>query len=768
MLKSKAKWMMNETNDENDRSIIDILLEERGITSEEEKHQFLHPELNTLEHPKHFAHIDKAKDRIYTAIEKDEKIIVYGDYDADGVTSTALLTNVLTELGANVQFYIPNRFEEGYGLHAEAIKQFYEDGIKVIITVDNGISNVTEAEVAKQLGIDLIITDHHEVQDEIPEAFAIIHPKLSPNYEFKHLAGVGVAFQFAHYLLESLPTQYLDLVAIGTIADLVPLIGENRIFAHFGLKQLAKTEHIGIKVLMERCGLTEEVNERDIGFIIGPRLNAVGRLQDADLAVQLLLTDDVVEAEQIAEQIELLNAERQKIVSDIVKEAEKRIDKEKNIIILYDKDWHEGVLGIAASRLVNKYHRPVMMLHLNEETNELKGSGRSIPAFHLFDNCMKIRHLFLKFGGHSQAAGMTFTLDNLEEIESTLHAFMEEQLTEEDYKRQIKVSKSISVKDMTEELIHQISMLAPFGIENEEPIFHVKATPTTVRQIGQEKNHLKIQFKENNHAVEALGFGYGHYYYVLSEHTPVSIVGKLQINEWNGIRTVQMMIEDLAMDEWLLFDYRGKQDFLMVQNFKPFYEHHTLVMNQPKAMNFFVDMDEVQVVTYDADLSTLDKTDVLYICDLPNSFTPLENIIEMTQPNCIHVSYNITENAYLKSIPSRDEFKWLYGFLFKYNPIHLKVDLPKIIDMKRWTKDKVIFMIKVFLDLNFISVQDDVITVVKNAEKRALESSVTYQKRVEQSNIEKVLYYSTYTELKDWFQQKLNKDNVRKEVLNGL
>ena len=768
MLKSKAKWIFNDLIDDSHRTVIDRLLEERGIYSEVEKKQFLYPRLDDIEDPSKLANIDKAKNRVMKAIERNEKIVVYGDYDADGVTATALLTEVLKELGAHVEYYIPNRFVEGYGLNEEAIQQFYQEGITLIITVDNGIANVVEAEVLKQLGIDLIITDHHEVQDEIPDAYAIIHPHLSEGYEFKQLAGVGIAFQFAHYLLGKLPMKYLDFVAIGTIADLVPLLKENRILAYFGLKQLEKTEHIGLKVLMKKAGLSDEINERDIGFVIGPRLNAVGRLQDAKIAVELLLTDDLEEAESIADNIERLNAERQNIVNTIVEEAERRINEDDRFIILYDEEWHEGVLGIAASRIVNKYHRPVMMLKYNKETNELKGSARSIPAFNLFKNCMQIRHLFIQFGGHSQAAGMTFSFDHLPEIKKQLEQMMKEQLSEADYKRQIKVSQTLQIEEMTEELIYQISMFAPFGVENEEPIFHIKEKPMAIRQIGQDKNHLKLQFRKNGQIVEALGFGYGNIYYLLSEHTPVSIVGTLQINEWNGNKTIQIVIEDIAIEEWLLFDFRGRQNLTTFQYFRTFFDRHTIVINDLEKINGYIDIDEYEVITYDTDISTLSKTDILYICDLPQDFHALEKIVVKTQPKSIHVSYNITENAYLQSIPSREEFKWLYIFLLKNQPIHTKVDLPKIIYQTKWSKDKLMFMLKVFFDLNFISVQDDMITVDTSAKKSALKNSRTYQLRMEQIEIEKVLYYSTYTQLKQWFQNLINLEEIRKEVLNEL
>lgn len=769
MLKSKAKWIFNEKIDGSHRTVIDHLLEERGLRTEVEKKQFLYPSLDDLADPSNFKNIDKAKERVLKAIERKEKIVVYGDYDADGVTSTALMTKVLREIGADVEFYIPNRFAEGYGLNEEAIQEMYREGVTLIITVDNGIANIVEAEVAKQLGIDLIITDHHEIQEEIPEAYAIIHPHLSEKYEFKHLAGVGIAFQFAHYLLGSLPKKYLDLAAIGTIADLVPLLKENRILAYFGLKQLSKTEHVGLKVLLKKSGLQEQVTERDIGFVIGPRLNAVGRLQDAKIAVDLLLTDDEEEAEEIADEIERLNTERQNIVNKIVEEAEQRVNEKDDLfIILYDEDWHEGVLGIAASRLVNKFHRPVMMLAYDKESNELKGSARSIPAFNLFENCMKIRHLFMKFGGHSQAAGMTLAFEHLEEVKEQLEQLMREQLSDADYKKQINVSQSLSIDEITEELIFQISMFAPFGVANEEPIFHIEEKPVSIRQIGQENNHLKIQFSKNGQLVEALGFGYGDIYYLLSEHIPISIVGKLQINEWNGNRTVQIVIEDIAIDDWLLFDYRGKQNFTSLQYFEPFFDRHTILINNPQKKENLLAFNDYEVITYDEDISNLSKTDILYICDLPQDFQSLEKIVVKTQPKSIYVSYNITENAYLQSIPSRDEFKWLYVFLLKNCPIHLKVDLPKMVETTKWSKDKIIFMLKVFFDLNFISVQNDVITVQKSAKKQDLSNSKTYQQRKEQMEIERVLYYSTFTQLKNWFNPLINLEGIRKEVLNEL
>src|SRR5690625_28651 len=387
MLKSKANWLFKREQNVIHEDIIETLLYDRGITTEAEKELFLHPSLDDMVDASALHNIQKVKDRVTRAIETGEKIAIYGDYDADGVTATALMVKTFERMQADCIFYIPNRFTEGYGMNTAAIDQLHAQGITLVITVDTGIANVAEVSYAKKLGMDVIITDHHEVQEEVPEAYAIIHPKLSNNYPFKQLAGVGVAFQVATYLLGEMPKDLLDLVAIGTIADLVPLIGENRILATKGLERLNETTNIGLRALKERVQLNEVVTARDVGFIIAPRLNAVGRLQDASLAVELLLSDQKEVAMDIATEIEALNVERQQIVAKIVEEAESQVQKEDYFIVLYEQHWHEGVLGICASRLVQKFSRPVMLLTFNEAANEWKGSARSIERLNLFDAC---------------------------------------------------------------------------------------------------------------------------------------------------------------------------------------------------------------------------------------------------------------------------------------------------------------------------------------------------------------------------------------------
>lgn len=774
MLKRKANWQMKNKAPQDEQvettNLIDQLLQERGIETAEEKDQFLYPSLTNLQDPFHLAQIDRAKERIFTAIENGETIYVYGDYDADGVTSTTVVMKALQELEAICDFYIPNRFTEGYGLHKQAIDQMANEGATVIITVDNGIANVEEASYAKELGIDLIITDHHEVQDEIPDAFAIIHPKLSDEYSFKDLAGVGVAFQLAYHLLDYIPHELLDLVAIGTIADLVPLLGENRILASLGIEQLKKTEHLGLRVLKDVCKIDDDkLDEETIGFIIGPRINAVGRLENASLAVQLLLTEDETEARNLAAHMEELNSERQAIVQKIVTEAEKQVKDQDGVIILYDENWHEGVLGIAASRLVQTFDRPVILLTYKSATNELKGSARSIENFDLFTHCMKIRDLFTAFGGHAQAAGMTLPFENLTAIKEALNEEIKASLTAEDFKEQLIIQQSLPLSALTEDLVHKLRALAPFGMGNEEPLFEIRAKPSQVRQIGQNNNHLKLQYKLQDRHIDAIGFQKGNYYYFLSERTELSVVGKLQINEWNGMRTVQILIEDLAVDEWQLFDYRSKQQ---EKNFIPYlnhYDHNLIVVNRNNALSLFSERDDVTVITYESDISELKDVDALYVFDLPYDLKVLEDIVTKINPTAIHLSYAAKDDAFLQAVPHRDEFKWLYAYLLKYCPLRLNVDIPNVMRMKKWSKEKVVFMLKVFLDLQFIKVEQDVIYMNENVEKKSLDASRTYQFKLQQGEIEKVLYYSTYNDLKDWFGDLLrDKEDDGEDFQNEL
>ncbi|WP_067727306.1 single-stranded-DNA-specific exonuclease RecJ [Oceanobacillus damuensis] len=772
MLESKAKWKYlaadNNIGAASDPSLdlsptVRRLLELRGITSTEEARQFLSPDIKNLHSPLKIDSIEIAAERVHKAIAAHEKILVFGDYDADGVSSTTVLIKALKELGAICDYYIPNRFTEGYGPNEAAFKSAAENGYTLIITVDTGIAAVHEAMVAKQIGIDLIITDHHEPQEQLPDCFAILHPGCSADYPFRELAGVGVAFKFAQVLLGYFPKHLLEFVAIGTIADLVPLIDENRVFAFYGLHALTISNNPGIRALKQVCNMEGNVSEEDVGFLIGPRINAVGRLQDADLAVQLLLTDDHETAQEIAEEIDAINQQRKQVVNEIVKEADSIVQESgpHGVIIVAKEGWNEGVLGIVASKLVRTYDRPAIVLTIKPESGVVKGSARSIPAFDLFHNCMKIRSLFTHFGGHSQAAGMTFPLENMESIQKSLDQFIHGQLTVEDFKQEIMISAELSLEDIDEELVNEIDKLAPFGMKNPKPVFQLKEIPSDARKIGSAKNHLKLQFRNNGSSLDAIGFGMGELYGNISPNTPLTIAGALGINEWNGNRKAQILIQDMKIDEWQLFDYRGKRN----GNIKPSGNGKELIIGFPTDNDY----TQIDQIGYKAPIDKIEQKDTVYLFDLPDDLDSLKEIIQHTKPLNIYACFELEESAYLSAFPSREEFVWFYALVRQRKVMDLKKELGNIMRHKGWNKDKVIFISNVFFELGFVKIENGIIEAQPNPAKKDLQGSKLYQERLQKAAIEKQLYYSNYDELKNWFASYMDYlGNPKEEVINGL
>lgn len=760
MLKSKAKWVYNDRNFIDHEQIhpipiINQLLIERGIENEEAMNNFIHPKTELLHSPKLLKQMDKAIKRINEAIESQEQIMIYGDYDADGVSSTTLLYEALIERDGLVSFYIPNRFTEGYGLNKQALQKIYDDDYTLVITVDNGISSVDEANYAKEIGLDLIITDHHEVQKEVPDAFALIHPKLSPKYPFKELAGVGVAFKLSEEILGYFPEHLLQYVALGTITDMVPLKDENRTLVYYGLKNLSDNPNIGLKALIELTQISTPYNEEDIGFQIGPRINAVGRLQSAHLAVELLLSDTLEEAVQLSEKIEELNDERKNIVDKIVKEADAKVDTKSGVIILYDKNWHEGVLGIAASRLVKIYDRPVILLNHNTELNTLKGSARSIPAFDLFKNGMQIRDLFNQFGGHAQAAGMSFDFNQLESIQSQLNMMIFQQLKPSDFKSEINIAQSIALEELSEELVKNIDQLAPFGMENPKPIFHVSGKPSQVRQIGSEKNHLKIQYQTSDNLIDVIAFRLGHLYNFITNYAELEIVGELSINEWNGNRTVQIIAEDMAVNERQVFDYRGKK---ARTNLIPYFNHYKKILFIEQNKQQTILPDHVIRATYDLHEAVKGSIDLLIISDMPEREKDLFNLLDQINTESILVNYDLFENK-LNRIPNREDFKKLYSFVMKEKSVDMKQKMASVSKQFNWSKEQIIFMVLVFIELDFIQSENSVLTLNPHSKKNDLEQAEHFQKELEKEKVEIKLYYSGLDELKKILFENMKQDN---------
>ncbi|SDK51872.1 single-stranded-DNA-specific exonuclease RecJ [Sediminibacillus albus] len=783
MLRSQANWKFTYNELDGDTRFnqdLDLspltgrLLFQRGIFTKDQADKFLNPSLEDLHAPALLHDIEKASQKVRQAIDNGEKILVYGDYDADGVSSTAVMLEALRELGADCSYYIPNRFTEGYGPNEQAFREAKDNGFQLIITVDNGIAAVHEAAIAKELGLDLIITDHHEVQEQLPDALAIVHPKCSTEYPFQELAGVGVAFKFAQYLLGYLPEHLLDLVVIGTIADLVPLIDENRVLASYGLKSISQTKRPGIKALKAACNIEGSITEDDIGFLIGPRINAVGRLQDANMAVDLLLTENPEEAEDLASFVQQLNQERQKIVADIAKEAEALVeagDTGENVIVAAKEGWNEGVLGIVASKLVRKYDRPAIVLSINTAKQQAKGSARSIEAFDLFKNCMEIRDTFTHFGGHAQAAGMTLPIENVEVLRERLNRIAGERLSPEDYKQVLTIDSTIVIDELSLDIIKEIGSLAPFGMGNPKPLFHLNSEPAEIRQIGSQKNHLKFVFQHKQKQLDGVAFGLGDLYAKIASRSALEVVGELQINEWNGKQKLQIMIKDMAVNTWQLFDYRGSRHLGKQIPAELFHESLAISFQKADAQQQRLPAEISPVLFQKGEVEQWRQEgfDSIILLDLPDKIEELEYLIHHLQPRNIFACFYESSGQYMEVIPSREDFKWFYAMVLKRKYFKMDNEIEKLAAYKGWKTEKIKFISQVFFELDFVKIEDGVLTPHSNPSKKDLTEAYTYQKKQNRLKIEKLLYYSSYNELKAWFNQHMvQSGSPKEEVSYGL
>ncbi|MFA5199632.1 MAG: single-stranded-DNA-specific exonuclease RecJ [Candidatus Omnitrophota bacterium] len=461
--------------------ILAQVLVNRKITSVSGAGKFLKPSVNDLLSPGLFSDMPKAVSLIKKAKENKEKVAVFGDYDVDGITSTVLIKDTLEKIGLKVLHHIPHRINEGYGLNEEIVNAAIKNQVKLAVTCDCGIANHKEVDLLRQANIDVIITDHHEPQNSnLPAASSIINPKVRhSSYPYRELAGVGVAYKFSQAVSDSLLVDDLDLVALGTIADSVPLSGENRIIAKAGLLRLAQTKRLGLRAIIENAGIeNRKINATYVSFIIAPRLNAAGRMDSAELALKLLMSKSISEAQNLAKELDSLNRQRQKVEGKILEEAETLINaqvnfKDHKVIVIAKEDWHQGVLGIVASKLADRFYRPAIVISLSEEL--CKGSARSIENFHLFEALMGCKELLNSFGGHAHAAGLLITKDNIDEFRKSINKLASDRLTLEDLLPSKDIDLEISFADLNEDLVRELELLEPFGMGNPEPLFYTRS-----------------------------------------------------------------------------------------------------------------------------------------------------------------------------------------------------------------------------------------------------------------------------------------------------
>jgi single-stranded-DNA-specific exonuclease len=535
------------------------LLHNRGYKTKVEANNFLFANSPENTDPFLMKGIPEAVDRIHFALQQGEPVAIYGDYDADGVTATALLVQFLENLGAPVIGYIPNRFDEGYGLNKEALSSLHDQGIRLVITVDCGIRSPDEADFARQVGLDLIITDHHHVGDNVPQALSVINPKQPGDcYPEKNLAGVGLAYKLASGLVgkivkdgDSIPDhhqadQYLDLVALGTIADMVPLIGENRALVRKGLEQIRKPHRQGIQSLIGVTGLKPgSITSGDVGYMLGPRLNAAGRLESALTALNMLISQDVHEASELAQRLEVQNRERQEITRSMQLRAEalamQRAGKQF-LLFAADPEFNPGVVGLVASRLTETYYRPSIIAFRDVEFT--RGSCRSIPQFHITEALDKCSDLLVRHGGHAAAAGFTVRNENLPELIERLDHIAEEILSGETLQPTLNADLELPLHELKPEILDFIQWLQPTGQANPQAVFVSRDLKVTrFRPVGKDNAHLKLTVTDGKITYDAIAFRQGEW----QNHMPpkVDLMYVFETNEYNGQRYLQLNVKDI-------------------------------------------------------------------------------------------------------------------------------------------------------------------------------------------------------------------------------
>ena len=673
----------------------------------------------------------RAVDRINEAIDNEEKILVYGDYDADGITSTVLLVETLISMGANVSSYIPNRFEEGYGPNKEAFTKIINSGITLIITVDNGIAGVEEIDLANELGCDVIITDHHKIQDTIPNAYAIIHPEHPEgDYPFKKLAGVGVAFKLAHALLEIFPDFLLDLVAIGTIADMVSITDENRIFVKQGLELINGDPRIGLKMLLELSGTDTKIDEQTIGFYIAPKLNSIGRMDSAKLGLTFLMAEDPVAAKSLAEQIEQYNIQRKQVTEDIVKDVISKIEnsekKQKNVIMV-SGEYHEGVLGIVASNIVEKYQKPVFIM--NEKEGVLKGSARSIFDFNIYLAMNKISDLFIAFGGHTLAAGFSFDASNFDKIEEFLDNEFEEFKKHNELKSNKKIDIVTSLEDISYQFLNSLDVLKPYGMDFEKPSVLIEnAMVLNKTYFGSEKQYLRLTIADEVGNLECISFKDISVFNKVEKNDIIDLLCTLDKNNFNGRSKLQAHIIDINIKEFLFEDLR----FIN-------YDISKIDKTSLKLSKYKSDKDNNFYLYKDIDkLNT--NFEYIYLLDVPTSKEYLNKIINLKPKKIFLIceEKEVLSNLYLID---KNRLIKLFNLILSTNnkQINVTQQLDKLLTTLKTNVDSLKIMVQIFKELELINFVNNTIILNPNYKTVDLKKSSSFIRMKEIFEVETLL-----------------------------
>ena len=705
------------------------LLYSRGVKEQEALSRFLTPTLDDLHDPYLLHDMDKAVERIRRAIEDGEFILIYGDYDADGMTSASIVKESLEQLGAEVAVYLPNRFTDGYGPNASVYKYFIEQqGISLIVTVDNGVAGHEAIDLAQSMGVDVIVTDHHSMPEVLPDAYAIVHPEHpDADYPFKHLAGCGVAFKLACALLEEVHVELLDLVAIGTIADMVSLTDENRIMVQYGLEVLRNTQRMGLQEMFNIAGIARnDVIEETVGFQLAPRLNALGRLDDPNPAIDLLTGFDDEEAHDIALMIHEKNEERKEIVQAIYQEAKAMVNPAKKVQILAKEGWNPGVLGIVAGRLLEELGQTVIVLNL--EDGWAKGSARSIEALDIFEALDPHRNLFIAFGGHAGAAGMTLEADKLDTLSEVLESYVLDKGLDATTKNNLSLDEELDLEALTIDVVKNFERLAPFGMDNQKPVFYIRDFQIeNARAMGASNAHLKLKIFRGTSNFEVVAFGKGSLAAEFSQAKGLELAVTLSVNQWNGQTTLQLMMVDARVDGVQLFNIRGKS----------------------------VPLPEgIPVLDFTKDLPDLTTSPAVVVKNIPEDLNLLKQIIQEQDFSAIYFKNDIDKAYYLTGYGTREQFAKLYKTIYQFPEFDIRYKLKDLSAYLKIEQILLVKMIQIFEELGFVTIENGVMKVNKEAPKRDIAESHIYQQLKQTVKDQEMMALATVQEIYDFLMEK--------------
>ncbi|WP_281164841.1 single-stranded-DNA-specific exonuclease RecJ [Liquorilactobacillus sicerae] len=739
-------------------SISDLLaklLIERGIKTKAAATVFLTPTVAQIDDPFKLHDLKKAVNRLQQAIAQQESITVYGDYDVDGITATSVMYEALEQLGAKVDYYVPDRITDGYGPNLKRYQQLIANKTQLIVTVDNGVAGFEPIEYAQQHGVDVIVTDHHSFGGKMPPAYAIVHPAFpGKNYSCPDLAGVGVAFKVVCGLLEEIPQEMLDLVALGTIADVMKLTGENRALVKFGLQVLQQTQRVGLTALAKKANVKlSQADEETVAFSFAPRLNSLGRLAEATDGVELLTTFDEQRADELADKIEKLNEQRQKLAEKMTKAALEQLSSQPDNLVnlVAASDWPIGLLGIVASRLVEKTGKPSLVFNLNQRSQLAKGSGRSVVAFDLFQALAPNRDLLTAFGGHQQACGLTLPSAKLPQLQEILNQAADRQGLRTTEREKLQVAAALSVGQVDLSLFDQLKRLKPFGNGNPQPIFSFKNYQLKdARLIGKQKNHLQFKLTEGQKEISAIDFFVGNEGKYLTEDPPAfDFVGHLTLNHWRDQSRIQVIVDDLAAKRPVICDLRSLKDkkasLKKTGAYFFFKEKHFLKLKKilPERAQAIVGVQQLE--------ETLSQ-DHLVLVDCPDSLIELEKLLKAIQPQLLDLIF-LPSIDLRQPLPSHNDLAKVYRFAVSHQQINLKNDLMKLAEYLQINKETLIFTIQLFFEAGFVKIKDGLMTGNLSQKKVDLTQTASYRSRIKQIKTQKILNDSKTADLKKWIIQ---------------